>query len=309
MVTIKRKVIQIADSTQLVSLPRKWSLRNNIKKGDELEIVDKGINLLIESDGGDSLELKGITIDLDGIERYMKYILHALYHKGYSEVKFTYNKDKTAQTLQQILHEEMIGFEVVEQTLNSSTIRVVAGALSSEFDVILKRAFMLVVSMYDGILEVIKTGNILPIKSLIYMEANNRKYSSFCKRMINKRLINGENITYLYLIVIRVEQLAVCQKHLCYEMMKLPQEIKEIDHELLDLFKETGEMMKSLYDVYYNYELNKLLPLFEKKSEIINKGQLFLRRHEGHQIRLVHYIFNLSKHMFDLMRAKMQLEI
>ena len=37
---MKRKVIQIADSTQLISLPRKWSLAHGIKKGDELEITD-----------------------------------------------------------------------------------------------------------------------------------------------------------------------------------------------------------------------------------------------------------------------------
>ena len=36
---MKRKVIQIAESTQLVSLPRKWALANNIRRGDELEVT------------------------------------------------------------------------------------------------------------------------------------------------------------------------------------------------------------------------------------------------------------------------------
>ena len=44
---MKRKVIQIADSTQLISLPRKWSLAHGIKKGDELEITEKGRQLTV----------------------------------------------------------------------------------------------------------------------------------------------------------------------------------------------------------------------------------------------------------------------
>ena len=33
---MKRKVIQIAESTQLISLPRRWAMKCNVKKGDEL---------------------------------------------------------------------------------------------------------------------------------------------------------------------------------------------------------------------------------------------------------------------------------
>jgi len=39
---MKRRVIQIADSTQLVSLSRKWAIQRGIKKGDELEVKEEG---------------------------------------------------------------------------------------------------------------------------------------------------------------------------------------------------------------------------------------------------------------------------
>ena len=35
VVVVQRKVIQIAESTQLISLPRKWAVKHNIKKGDD----------------------------------------------------------------------------------------------------------------------------------------------------------------------------------------------------------------------------------------------------------------------------------
>ena len=42
---MRRKVIQIAESTQLISLPRKWALKYNIKKGEELEIEENTFQL------------------------------------------------------------------------------------------------------------------------------------------------------------------------------------------------------------------------------------------------------------------------
>ena len=39
---MRRKVIQIAGSTQLISLPRKWAIRQGIEKGEELNIDEQG---------------------------------------------------------------------------------------------------------------------------------------------------------------------------------------------------------------------------------------------------------------------------
>ena len=64
---MKRKVIQIANSTQLISLPREWAKKYNIKKGDELEIEAKGNKLEIccEKD----IELENISINISGLDR------------------------------------------------------------------------------------------------------------------------------------------------------------------------------------------------------------------------------------------------
>ncbi len=48
---MKRKIIQIADSTQLVSLPRKWCKRLNLRKGDEIDIQEKVNPLIVSTQG------------------------------------------------------------------------------------------------------------------------------------------------------------------------------------------------------------------------------------------------------------------
>ena len=55
MVEIKRRVIQIANSTQLISLPRKWTIQHNIKKGDELDVQEDGSKIILSTDFEDIL--------------------------------------------------------------------------------------------------------------------------------------------------------------------------------------------------------------------------------------------------------------
>ena len=62
-----RKVIQIADSTQLISIPRAWGRKYNIKKGDELEVVEKD-NMLEISTKREDQEME-ITLDVSVLEK------------------------------------------------------------------------------------------------------------------------------------------------------------------------------------------------------------------------------------------------
>ena len=64
---MQRKVIQIADSTQLVSIPRQWGRKYNIKKGDELEVTEKDNTLEISTKKIN--QESEITLDVTGIDR------------------------------------------------------------------------------------------------------------------------------------------------------------------------------------------------------------------------------------------------
>jgi len=81
---MKRKVIQIANSTQLVSLPRKWALEQGIKKGDEINVSIIGNALLINTDR-DSSTKKEIDLDVTDVDRTtLINVIRALYRKGYN---------------------------------------------------------------------------------------------------------------------------------------------------------------------------------------------------------------------------------
>ena len=64
---MRRKVLQIAESTQLISLPRKWTLKYNIQKGDELEVEENGNKIQISTEKVQ--EPGNIEVDITGLDR------------------------------------------------------------------------------------------------------------------------------------------------------------------------------------------------------------------------------------------------
>ena len=86
---MKRKVIQIAESTQLISIPRQWGKKYNIKKGDELEVIEKDNVLEISTKRTDQ-EME-ITLDVTDLDKTcIAYIVRSAYRRGYDIIKVVF---------------------------------------------------------------------------------------------------------------------------------------------------------------------------------------------------------------------------
>lgn len=66
MTNLMRKVIQIAGSTQLVSLPRAWAKKNNIIKGQEIEVQEDGDKIIITASSEPVVETA--ELDINGLD-------------------------------------------------------------------------------------------------------------------------------------------------------------------------------------------------------------------------------------------------
>ena len=73
---MKRKVIQIAGSTQLVSLPRKWAKEHNVRKGDEVDVQENG-NTVIVTVGNLNMVEKA-EIDITNLKTMIPRYIHAM---------------------------------------------------------------------------------------------------------------------------------------------------------------------------------------------------------------------------------------
>ena len=115
-----RRIIKFGNSSYVVSLPKTWIVKNNLKKGDLLYYKENNVDSLIltTKEKEDPIALKEITIPLysmnsETIQRYVysKYLagFDVITLVGEKEIR-TYEKD-----IREILN-NLIAFEIVEQT-------------------------------------------------------------------------------------------------------------------------------------------------------------------------------------------------
>jgi len=206
VVIIRRKVIQIANSTQLVSLPRKWSLKYNIQKGDELEVEEQGSNILITTDkekpsSKTEINFKGRDSDL--IHR----ALSSQYRAGYDEIKIFFEKPLELEMIQNTKNEELIGFEIVEEGRNYLTLKRVSNIEYSEFDPMLRRSFVFLLSVADECLEALKSNDVDGLKNLVFRDKTINKLTNYCRRSLNKKEIRFKHIGPAYVIIEMLEKI------------------------------------------------------------------------------------------------------
>ncbi len=261
---MKRKVIQLAGKTLVVSIPSKWAGKYRVKKGDEVEVEEMENRLVISSDKELNSDLT--SIDISGTSPMIKRILGALYKTGYDEAEIKFTSTEELETALQVIKDEFIGFEVVKRGKNSLHVKNVATIQYAEFDNVLRRIFLVTLSMAEEGEEAIRANDMRQLKSIIFMDLDVNKYADFCRRILNKKGYSQFRKTPpLYYIVEEMEKTADAVRDMCACAL----EIKPSSNALL-LFHDVAEFIRAFYEIYYSFELKKI-PDFGKKRAILKE--------------------------------------
>ena len=297
---MKRKVIQIADSTQLISLPRKWAVQHGIKKGDELEIQEDGNKILVSTEKG--FEVHKVEINTDGLDILIPRFIHALYKKGVDEIRLTFNSKEDMQSIQNALGKEAVGFEITNQGNNFVEIKHVSGELA-DFDPILKRTFLLLLSMSEQTLEALKTNNWGVLPNIAFLEEANNRFTTACRRLLNKK----GNASYtligpIYYILEDMENLADQYKYLCNHLFELNKKIKgnkSVSKNVIGYFDKVDRILKEFYDIFYKFDKNKLVDIAKKRKELVKELYAVLENSNKVMDRIVvHYLISITQKIF-----------
>ncbi|RLE45941.1 hypothetical protein DRJ22_03185 [Candidatus Woesearchaeota archaeon] len=302
---MKRKVIQIADSTQLISLPRKWAKKLNIKKGDEIEVVEDNDKLII-STRSSAAKLMRTSLDITGFEEIIPRLLHSFYKNGFDEVELLFKDPKVISKIQKSLRDEMIGFEIVEQRPGSCLIKTIAGTNRNEYDSVLRRTFILLKLMFEGIVEALEKRDTSQIQDLKLQEITNNKYTAFCRRVINKFGIHKDYPALEYCIIEWLEKIADQAKYLCSFILESKENIK-INKTTLNLYKRVLKLLNISYEVYYHFDLKKAKEGFLERKKIIREALPLFNKSESK--RHIHYIVCITQIIADIIGFEYQLGI
>ena len=233
-----------------------------------MEIEEQGNKLVINLDKTPKKE--ATELDIKDNEYQLKYLLRGLYKRGYDSVTLRYNKAELISEIQEVLQKEIIGYEIVSHEPNKCVIKSVAMLQKKDFEIMFRRTFILLKTMSEEVLKSLINKDTASIKSLLYYESMNNKYSFFCKRILNKYGYDKDykRINYLYSTTHLLEKLSNEYRYLINSCIN-HEELKIISPHIIKIYEELTEFINDAYETYYKFDIEKAIEIFKRKKELI----------------------------------------
>jgi len=312
---MKRKVIQIADSTQLVSLPRKWALQHGVKKGDEIEVVAEGNKIIISTEKGEELGSVEVDItDLDG--NSLMFLIRCLYYRGYNEIRVIFNKPTTMHyrigkevTVISLIHKEvnkLNGIEIIQQKENFCLIKDISEGTIKEFDDVLRRIFLLLQDASKDLLGGIKSGDMVLLNTINEKYNTITKFVAYNLRLLNKFGYPDSKKTNSYYNTISAinEVIGVIRYSSRYVQSK---KIK-ISKETISLLSSIHSTLELYIDFFYKFDFKKADEISRKRAEILEKIKKITKKLPSKEILILTSMGHILAIMTDLIITRMALE-
>ncbi len=168
-----RKVYVSGGSTYVISLPKKWVKKTNLKPGDSLIVTEHGSSLMIETSVIENeSRTKEIKISQITSSQALERLLIAFYLVGYDTIKIKLDrKDHLSyrEIIRNIL-DYLIGVEIVEDTNEEMTLEIMLDYKRMNTKQILQRMFSIDRSMLLDLAKALKNMDIGLAKDIIIRE-------------------------------------------------------------------------------------------------------------------------------------------
>lgn len=115
-----RKLISFGKGSYIISMPKSWIEKNNLKKGDLISVDDEGFELVLRAGQADKASgSQEINIDAKGKDiELMKAEIVSSYLNGYDTINILFDiNSKEAPKIKDVIR-NLSGLEIMEQTSN-----------------------------------------------------------------------------------------------------------------------------------------------------------------------------------------------
>lgn len=241
----------------VVSLPSNWVKKYGLRKGEEIDLEEKGKNLIIGI--GDKKEREGqeVTIHIPSPEVFMGRSLHVWYRMGYDRIIITFDDKNVLRKIRTAV-KGLLGFEIIKEDDKSCVIKNVATGIEEEFDNILRRIFLSLLTMARESQENIQKQDYENLKDVLVAEENNNVQCFFCERLLNKRgYKEQEKTASVYCMVWTLEQIADEYKKIVNQFIGAKTKFK-INKKTLEIYSDTTKNLETIYHLFYKRTLEEL---------------------------------------------------
>lgn len=292
---MRRKVIQIGNSTQLISLPRKWAQLHGVKKGDELDVTEQGSKVVISTSREGEPETA--TINLPTKDKFLTRPLHILYKMGFDEIIVNY-KDLEIIELIQAQTENMLGLELVDHKGTTCILKNVASAMESEFDSLLRRIFLMMTSLASDVVDAVKSGDLSKLQEIERREKRNDRLVLFCQRLLIKKGYKEHKRTcMIYEILAHLENVADDYRYLCLHILdKKP----DFNKEEIKLMGDITELMTIYHKLFYTFSLENLIKFKKLRLDVEKRATSMMAGKNARNPLVHHYLLSITQRIHTM---------
>jgi len=260
--SMKRKLVKQGMRALTITLPAEWVKKNNLKPGDEIDLIDQDNSIRISTEKMPSL--KEIGVDVSGlIPRLADRFMARAYQKGYDKIKIKFDNQDLMIAVQNKVS-ELMGYEILRVGADFLEIQTVSTNLDINFDTMLRRGILLLMEMTKTCEEAWAKKDKKSLENIWYQDYDVNKFLYFCLRSMNtssKMMSFGMSI--LYYLVESLEDLGDELK----ELGKILAELSP-DKEILTILSKLNKMFRLSYEFFYKPEKKKAVEAFLLSKEI-----------------------------------------
>lgn len=306
---MKRKVIQIGNSTQLISIPRSWGKRFNIKRGEELEVEEENHRLIVSTDR--AVAHPATELDISTLGIMIPRCIYALYKRGVDEIRLTFDNPSLIKQVQESIQKETVGFEIIEQGKNYCIIKNVSGQFE-EFEPILRRTFLLLLSMSEDTLASLEKKDYEHLHTVAYLEEANNRFTTACRRFLNRQAYKeSSKIGPLYYIIEDLEKLADEYKYLCmYFYDRKNEKETGISKKTLEIFRQVHTLLRDFYEIFYKFDAQKIAVIAVARKKQVSSIISALENAETKYDRVtLHHLLTITQKIFNYVGPYLVMEL
>ncbi len=301
---MKRKIIQLAGKTLVVSIPSKWARKYNLKKGDEIDILEEAGRIVIQGEG--QKEEKKVTIDISGKAPMIKRMLGAIYKTGYTEMEILFSTSKELETAQEVIREEFIGFEIVDHRKNTILAKEISEVKKENFNTMLRRLFLIILAMGDDMTEALKQKDKEFLKTIALRDKDVNKIADFCRRVLNQGLTEESFRTPpAYFIVEQLEKISDMYRDLCLFSNETKYSFTKSQ---LELFKEISDFFRIFYENFFKFEMGNMVGFAKKRYELRDKMPGYFKGSKQ-ELKVFYFFNSIVESTFDMNGPLMGLKL
>lgn len=292
-----RKVYVSGGSTFVVSLPKKWVKKANLKSGDSLVVTEQDGSLLIETRVTEKEStIREIKISQIISSEALERIIIALYLTGYDTIKIKLDKKDHIQyreAIREIL-DYLMGIEIVDDTHDSMTLEIMLDHKRMMTSQVLQRMFSINKSMLLDISKSFKNRDVGLAKDAIARE---------------------REVDRLYFLVVRQLKSAVRYQQVAEKLgIKYQRDclgyriVVKVFERIADHIENIAKNYIRLVEIQKQPQLNEYIKLVDNIAIIFEKSFQALIARDGESAErvfrelkdIVKYHSDISKELFNI---------